>query len=272
MVSLSTKLVLLLALVVVLQTVAVPRIASACTCRTLDIRTWPPADIAAPTNAIIRIAVNQGAALVKWPLRRQVFAIKDEHGDTVQARRRDLGAAEVHWIELMPKARLQRNTGYRMVVQNASGDWATVGTFRTGAAADTNPPPFAGFVRAVAVKEPYQGGLCGTGELYADLELARGSEGGPADEAEAAQATLYAVWFGPARTNETRLPLTYFRSIDGRLLPGHASKCWPADMVFHPRHGWVSLTFRAVDMAGNRSEPRQVEIDMRSPAKTMQHD
>jgi len=140
-------------------------------------------------------------------------------------------------------------------------------TFRTGSGPDTQAPELTGAAQAKAVREPRLN-TCSTGELHVELILGQDPSAG---QPQTDPAILYGVWRAgrsplraPARNDP---PLTYVEAYDGKIVLGYPHVCGLRNFVIpDPKVARaVAFEIRRIDLAGNQSAPRRIEVDLRHP-------
>ncbi len=157
-------------------------------------------------------------------------------------------------VELMPKAVLQPQTRYEVVLAAEGRKEAVVGEFSTGTDEDHSPPKWDGTAKAAYFPGAKVCCNCSTGDPYAVIKMER-----PAGE-----AASYAIW----QTNEAgkidaaKAPLLYLRDWSGTLSLGHQSTCSAKNLRFPEKGGALHLGVAAVDLAGNRSTVSEVTITL----------
>ncbi len=247
-----------------LACLAAPKIADACSCATLGtIRIVPGPRDGAPLNTRILLEVPPIEDIQSkhvTPEDIQVTVRGPKGAIAIDVAR--WGDADLRWIQLTPKAALSAATRYSVHVSVAGKD-SLLGQIVTGDAADRTPPTFAGVTKAEVVTDKPNPGRCTTGQAYVALTV-----GAAADDATPPQDLRYQVWLADDRgaVDYAKPPTATVAARGGELLLGHPSICSAASFVLPDRPSF-KLGVKAIDLAGNASEPSLVDVSVPPPAK-----
>jgi len=168
-------------------------------------------------------------------------------------------------VELVPSAPLAPRSVYEVWLVDRSPFARTIlaGAFRTGAERDASPPVWGGLTGA-RVDDPMWphatitlAGDCGE-SLYVDLSGPPASDEGP---------VLYGVWTSAATDalDYSAPPVAILRagSTSTFLSIGRLG-CWPVEVPL-PKADSLRVGVVAIDLAGKRSAPSDLVLDLRSP-------
>jgi hypothetical protein len=237
--------------------VARPEEAGACSCSMPRV-TISPADADAPINSTV---IAWLPAYVGKPGEVTFSLRKKVSGDQVPVDYRPGGAAALAVVEMIPRAKLDPNTTYEVVMVKGQGAPQPVGSFATGKTALTGPPAFQGIAKANYYKAVPVCCMCMTDDPYAVLELRDKFPDSKVNQMR------FAVWMSDAagKIDYTKTPTTYHYGSDSLYL-GHPSTCSSANFTF-PKQKALKLGVKLVDLAGNASAASEVTLDTTKPVK-----
>jgi hypothetical protein len=146
-----------------------------------------------------------------------------------------------------------------MALPVANREPELIGSFTTGAEADTIAPQWTGVKSASMERRKNNFGSCTTGDPHAVMQM-----DSPAEK----DAVVYGVWVAGAdgKVAWTDPPTTYVEISWGALRLGHWSICQPSSFEFPSGVDKLVLGVRAFDLAGNPSETAaEVVLDLQKP-------
>jgi hypothetical protein len=230
--------------------------AAACSCARPRV-THSPQGTDAPLNSTVVVWVPSYVATgnVNLSLRKKTSDV------TIAVDYKSMGAADVKVIEMMPRAKLDPNTEYEIVLTDKDTD-APVGSFTTGMRElKVATPPFLGVAKANYYKDTPICCICNTADPYADIELSD-----TLGDKRAKEVRL-AIWMSGAdgKIDYKKPPVTYEHGSQ-RVWLGRPSTCSPANFTF-PKTKKLKLGIKLVDLAGNASAPSEFVLDTTKPAK-----
>jgi hypothetical protein len=242
---------------VAIALVARPYDAEACSCAPPRVRI-SPSDSDAPLNSTVLVWLPSyigKANEVTFSLRKKVS------GDPVAVDYRPTGAAGLAVVEMIPRAKLDPDTTYEVVMVKGAAAPSPVGAFATGKLPLHGVPQFKGIARASYYKAVPVCCMCMTDQPYAQIELKDSI-----DDDQRANFRL-GVWMADAngKIDYTRAPDTW-QSGSTHLFLGNPSTCSPANFAF-PLRKALKLGIKLVDLAGNASAPSEVTLDTTKPVK-----
>lgn len=202
----------------------------------------PPNGETAPRNARVVVVASPSIGMGGWeghdPPRIALF--EDAGGGAeIPSSAEKAPASAFTTIVLTPRTLLEADRAYAVV----AGD-DRIGRFRTSAEIDREPPDWQG-VREI-VTWWCRGARCNRPGAASLLVEPATDAGHPASQLS------YALF-----ADQSKTPFLYLRPQDGRLLL-HAEGCAPN---FDQGPDQSHLTIRAVDLAGNFSDPHRYRID-----------
>ena len=239
------------------------RPADACSCGREGMRTWPAKGQDAPTNTRIWIRFSSMDRLAFDSLlhegnerpQRSTFALwTGGAAKEVAVVEKRSYTGEMTLVELRPKKPLRPKTRYRVVHRLQRGDQVfeeVLSTFTTTAGPDHTGPVW----EDVGVHASYYWYeqvccLCGNGQPYIEIR-----------PDPLVEATLYAIWVSRGeRIDFDRPPDAYARASYGTLALGSGSVCRSSNFAVPPTLPKLLLGIRAMDVAGNFSEPWRVTV------------
>jgi hypothetical protein len=248
---------LTLALFVLTAILARAEDAAACSCARPRV-THSPHDTDAPINSTVVVWVPSYVAkgnVVNLSLRKKTS------DDTIAVDYKSMGAADMKVIEMTPRAKLDPNTEYEIVLTDKDAS-APVGSFTTGTRKlKAATPPFLGVAKANYYKDKPICCICNTADPYADIELSD-----TIGDKRAKEVRL-AIWMAGAdgKIDYKKPPVTYEYGAQ-RLWLGHPSTCAPANFTF-PKTKNLKFGLKLVDLAGNASAPSEFVLDTTKPLK-----
>jgi hypothetical protein len=251
--------------VLVLALLGVPKLADACSCAALGtVKVLPGTRDPAPTNTHLLLEVPLAGYLEEHNIKPDNLQVtlRGPKG-TVPLDVRRWGDAGFRWVELVPKLNLAPNTRYTAQVSVDNGKDSYLGQVTTGDGPDQTSPAFEGVSKGVLVKQwPHPGG-CATGRPFVVLTL-----GDVKDDTAPAAAIRFHVWLADDKggIDYSRPPTATVAARGGEIWLGQPFLCTPETFVVPDRPSF-KVGVKAVDLAGNMSEPSETVISVPPPPK-----
>jgi hypothetical protein len=219
------------------------------------VRAWPTVSDTPPLNTTVRVVVPSQALAAKpddiqltW---RERWTKKRA---TVDADRAVITSGDETIIVLTPKKPLTAATAYEVLLGTPGKNPAQITVFTTSKVADTTAPTWEG---VKVSKWLTDGGMCSTGQPFAQLGLGKAS-----DDQTATGSLVYEVWLGDGlgKIDYRTPPTTVVTDIDGLLELGDPSKCLPSTLAFPDGAKKLHVGVRPVDLAGNVGDPSELDL------------
>lgn len=191
------------------------------------------------------------------------------------ARKDQALAADVHVYrsekgavtELVPRAALAAGRRYEVRLVDAQGrEVRLVGTFRVKGPADHKAPSL-GKIKSAERHRPSPVQSMKNGARILTIDMYDSKPGVVVGFAKPSRAPLFAVWIGESGKpiDFSAPPNTYDRANSGSVFEldlGGSDMCGASTFVIPDRDA-VRIGIRAVDLAGNRSQGREVDVKLR---------
>ena len=169
--------------------------------------------------------------------------------------------------ELVPRAALAAGRRYEVRLVDAQGrEVRLVGTFRVQGPADHKAPSLAEIKSAERYRPPPVQ-ISKSGARILTIDMYDSKPGVVVELAKPSRASFFAVWVGePGKSIDfSAPPNTYDRANSGSVFEldlGGSDMCGASTFVIPDRDA-VRIGIRAVDLAGNRSQGRGVDVKRR---------
>ncbi len=213
-------------------------------------------DAAVPRNARVLVQVFD---LGKDPLRGAKIWLRARGGKRIAVDRRVVGQEHVRVVQLTPRKLLAPGRTHEVFISRDGGKARSLGTFKTGAGKDVKPPTLG------AVEGHLVDGLFSDGWNPGKRHIRYLSLSAPATGK--APGNLLGIWVTRARAIDYSKPPTVITRHRGPITLGPSPSACPGTNFIVPpaKKGKLRIGLKALDLAGNTSEAREVAVDLAAP-------